>query len=924
MITGLIVKNYKIFDKEHFIELKPLTLFTGTNNSGKSSILNIFNILKLIFHKDQSLANLYENGIDLNLVKAFNKYYGGFNNLFNNASNYNDMIIGFRWHEKKLDTDLYFKFTFSKDGKLLEYVISDALNRDGDEPESDLLIEDTTAENGTPPLPNSILVKCTKEQEYIQINYVKINQIITKAEKRNITHEVVCQKLIHFVNSNLVENLRRDAEIYFADSLSKIGNLRIFTDKSALKDYISNKKQNDIESLHSIFLNFDELNISESVTINLTNNFDNIFPISEFFTGLAFNSENNLLKNLELSEELTAVYINNEGKSLNVFQLIEDALKYKTDQIRKNILQPFLEKKLDEFKETQLSVLIKSFREEYKVDIEMENNDDFFDDLFLFDKFGTNQCPYSFSYYDKLAEKTKNINIHDAYYDFDGLDLDHYLDITFDTFNYTQFIGLLEDGDREMIYSIYKKYYTDCTININEFAKTFNDILCGYYSKVQFSLNHIDYWDSPFSVERTSNRTDRSISSILNYVSKYNFGYLYPNWSNTFYQFIDKAFEYEKAIDFITESDDLFLDTSGKYKELLEKLATFLIGFEVEADFDLKDKLFLTELYFLLFKKLNTNKIKFHFSKDAENVLKHFKDFFGCDYSEFTLSKLEQMQQGKVYLERKKFLNRYISDFHWLSSELSSVYVTNTNKISESRTNILSSDDDLSRIINDYNVLSKTDQEKVLLLLKNSLTKMEICDEIQLDIQPLTDNFSIYIIRNERKTLLQDNGYGLINLVMPLLFLAIKKVTGADGVFVLKEPEIALHPALQSKLADVFVDFLTDYRSYHSNGDLIYTTNGMILIETHSEYLIRKLQYLTVGSGKQMVGEPVHRKMINNKDIVIYYFSYPQYIGQNDARIKKIIIKENGSLSDNFGSGFFDESGNIVYELIRIQTSNNN
>ena len=85
-----------------------------------------------------------------------------------------------------------------------------------------------------------------------------------------------------------------------------------------------------------------------------------------------------------------------------------------------------------------------------------------------------------------------------------------------------------------------------------------------------------------------------------------------------------------------------------------------------------------------------------------------------------------------------------------------------------------------------------------------------------------------------------------------------------------------------------------------------------LIIETHSEYLIRKLQYLTA------------TKEFKPGDAVIYYFNNPKKVREGEEQIKKITIDENGSLSDHFGPGFIDEGTNVKFELLRYNKSRNN
>ena len=54
MITAISFKNFKSFKNEVKFEIKPITLIYGLNGSGKSSILQILQLLK------QSLENSNE------------------------------------------------------------------------------------------------------------------------------------------------------------------------------------------------------------------------------------------------------------------------------------------------------------------------------------------------------------------------------------------------------------------------------------------------------------------------------------------------------------------------------------------------------------------------------------------------------------------------------------------------------------------------------------------------------------------------------------------------------------------------------------------------------------------------------------------------------------------------------------------------
>ena len=140
-----------------------------------------------------------------------------------------------------------------------------------------------------------------------------------------------------------------------------------------------------------------------------------------------------------------------------------------------------------------------------------------------------------------------------------------------------------------------------------------------------------------------------------------------------------------------------------------------------------------------------------------------------------------------------------------------------------------------------------------------------------------------------------DLGYGSIQL----LALLLKIVLTESKVLMLEEPEIHLHPDLQSKLADMF-------RDAHIRFGISF------IIETHSEYIIRKFQYLTV------------KKEIKPNDVVINYFTDPEELKEGEEQVREIRIKENGSLTGEFGSGFFDEADNLAMKLFLMTDDTKN
>jgi predicted ATPase len=188
--------------------------------------------------------------------------------------------------------------------------------------------------------------------------------------------------------------------------------------------------------------------------------------------------------------------------------------------------------------------------------------------------------------------------------------------------------------------------------------------------------------------------------------------------------------------------------------------------------------------------------------------------------------------------------------------------------------------------------------------LKKALKLLNINGEIKVD--RVNGRYTtVSLIQNDKKVNILDLGYGYSQVIPILLKILVtthlhetkKSEIDEENVnptLIIEEPESNLHPNLQSKLADILV--------------LANKIFGIrFIIETHSEYLIRKLQYLTA------------KKEIDLDSSVIYYFNADEYVNNKEPRVKEIFINEDGGLTDSFGPGFFDEATKLQFDLIRLQ-----
>ncbi|MBQ9465817.1 MAG: DUF3696 domain-containing protein [Muribaculaceae bacterium] len=205
------------------------------------------------------------------------------------------------------------------------------------------------------------------------------------------------------------------------------------------------------------------------------------------------------------------------------------------------------------------------------------------------------------------------------------------------------------------------------------------------------------------------------------------------------------------------------------------------------------------------------------------------------------------------------------------------------------------------------------------------IEKFEIGKAISLNIdqEGLGVQIRLHKTENDTGRILADEGYGITQLVSILLQIetAILAAQGEkvnniwcleafDGydtetfhyeinTIAIEEPEIHLHPKYQSLLADMFVEAYEKY-------------NIHFIIETHSEYLIRKLQLIASEHGDE--DEKGNKISVNRSDVSIFYVNAPS--NKSKQKVKRIAICSDGYLDDTFGEGFYDEATKLSRRLM--------
>lgn len=134
----------------------------------------------------------------------------------------------------------------------------------------------------------------------------------------------------------------------------------------------------------------------------------------------------------------------------------------------------------------------------------------------------------------------------------------------------------------------------------------------------------------------------------------------------------------------------------------------------------------------------------------------------------------------------------------------------------------------------------------------------------------------------------------LLMKIANIIFDEDKKENHFPPIILIEEPEQNLHPMLQSRLADFFADAAVTYCENRGN-----VKNATFIVETHSEYLVRKTQVIAKQKGE------------DNPFTITYFPSRTEGI-----KPYKMYYRDNGRLDPDFLPGFTDESFSLTLKLI--------
>jgi len=246
----------------------------------------------------------------------------------------------------------------------------------------------------------------------------------------------------------------------------------------------------------------------------------------------------------------------------------------------------------------------------------------------------------------------------------------------------------------------------------------------------------------------------------------------------------------------------------------------------------------------------------------------------------------------KAFKDNKFKIQTTVSDIIKQINQTTTIYLGATLSKQSALFAIRDKNNALAQAIHEFNQLNIEPGEEAYRFVQKwmNMSEFDIGKSFTFKMHA-GEAYEVLINTNGTSIPLADMGMGSIQSMLLILRLGTiihkKQKDKNQYTIIIEEPELNLHPALQSKLADLFLEVNQKY-------------GVKLIIETHSEYLIRKTQLL--------VKENYFEVEPNENPFSVLYFDKESQWEMN--------YREDGKFIDEFGSGFFDETRKIVKKMM--------
>jgi predicted ATPase len=252
----------------------------------------------------------------------------------------------------------------------------------------------------------------------------------------------------------------------------------------------------------------------------------------------------------------------------------------------------------------------------------------------------------------------------------------------------------------------------------------------------------------------------------------------------------------------------------------------------------------------------------------------------------------KEFENLKVFKEEVFAIEKSFKNFIQSIQSLSLIYLGANPAKQSALFQIRDKNNALAQAVHDFYQLRIYKGEVAFEFVEKWMKAFDVGESFDITIYA-GESYEVKINSHGKLIHLADKGMGSIQAMLLIFRLASiihkSKDYSFKPIVVIEEPELNLHPKLQGLLADLFLEVKEKHKIN-------------FIIETHSEYIIRKTQ-LFVKNNEYEVAP-------NENPLCVIYFD-------NEDGPYNMNYRQDGVFIQDFGSGFFDVSSQQALQLIK-------
>ncbi|WP_288955344.1 AAA family ATPase [uncultured Polaribacter sp.] len=201
---------------------------------------------------------------------------------------------------------------------------------------------------------------------------------------------------------------------------------------------------------------------------------------------------------------------------------------------------------------------------------------------------------------------------------------------------------------------------------------------------------------------------------------------------------------------------------------------------------------------------------------------------------------------------------------------------------------------DLAQAIHHFKQAGLDSDPESKKFVKYWMNEFEVGEDFSIEFYA-GEAYEFHVFEDGAQNHLSDKGMGSLQIMSLILKLAVILFDKPNNhvrtsTVLIEEPELNLHPELQSKLSDFLLE--------------VSKKNVQFLVETHSEYIIRKAQLIAIQE------DYISNYELNPNPFKIFYFHKEE--GPYEMK-----FNSKGKFERDFGPGFYNEAGSLTMKMIK-------